>query len=561
MNSATTFSQPVGDRQKFATGDGPFHARASKIVLAVFGLIALSLALPLASLGRWMFSRDYYQHWPLLVVGAIGLAFYRWRNVSVSIDTTVTIRVLFWLILGLVLTATVFVLPSRWMASLAAVATVVALTNYLGGRKLATLMLGPTLLLAAAVPLPVGFDNWFVVALQNLATWLASLWLDLAGIMHFTTGVSIQTATQDYYVKDACSGIHSVFAAVAVGAGYGVFRTYRVWRVLLFLAQLLFWVVVANALRVFLTVYGQSRWELDLSSDAYHEILGMVTFATGVLLAISGDHFLRYLNPAGTKDFDDWNAALEAVRESSWLDRQVSPHLVAGLVGSASVVGIVVAGLFFSYSNPVGTSMSIEEMAKLSYVDLANSEQGLLPATIGEWTQTAYRREEREETSIFGGMVSYVWQYTHTSGRRVLVSVDGPYDNWHDLAVCYRGTGWTVADMVTLERPVAGETAFACELNLARPPIDSAQVLYACIDPEGNDVKPPSYFGGAVMGLVRRFGIGTQDRPGFHGGVIQVQVYDDRLGDIDETQKKQNRELMWQAVEVVLSKGGGSGPR
>ncbi|XZE55518.1 exosortase U [Planctomycetaceae bacterium SH139] len=550
MQSANTVAQ----HQSVATSNVQLGGRFSPTQWAVIGVLvacALALLLPLLSLGRWMLSRDYYQHFPLLLLAGAGLAGWRLRGRSVPFQGVLSLRVLIWIGLTLVLTATVFVLPSRWAASLAGVSLLIAAINFIGGRQLALFLFGPVLLIAAAVPLPVGFDNWFVVALQNLATWMASVWLDLTNVMHFTTGVSIQTPGQDYYVKDACSGIHSVFAAVAVGMGYGVYRHYRLWRVVLFLAQLLLWVVVANALRVFLTVYGQSRLGMDLSSPAYHEMLGMVTFAVGVLLAISGDYFLRYLNPAGTTEFTDWDEAFARVKESKWLDLPLSPQIGLGIVAAGAAVGLVVSALFFSYSAPSGATMSIEEMAKLTYVNLEGFSEESLPETIGEWRQTGFYSEERGEDSIFGGMVSNVWQYTSPVGRNVIISIDGPYDAWHDWAVCYRGTGWSVKDMLTIDTDRGGEAYYACELLIKRAPIDNAQVLYACIDPEGADVKPPAYFGDSVMGLVRRFGIGTQDREGFRGGVIQLQMMDQRPGEISAEQRKENEALFWLAVEEL----------
>lgn len=534
--------------------EGQLGRTYRRIITGLFILLGLALAFPLFSLGRWMFSKDYYQHWPLLVIGAGVLAFFRWRSVVQRLEQELTFRVLFWLCLSVVLTATVFVLPSRWMASLAAVATMVAATNYFGGRRLAALMLGPIMLLAAAVPLPVGFDNWFVVALQNLATRLASYWLEFAGLMHFTTGVSIQTADQSYFVKDACSGIHSVFAAIAVGVGYGVYRKYSVVRVIFLLTHLLFWVVVANAMRVFLTVYGQSRLGLDLSNPTYHELLGMVTFACGVLLAISTDNFLRYLRPETDSEELTWEERLDRVPGRRLLDTPISTKFAVGLVGFVGVCGLLSSVLFFSYDNPDKEPLTLQQLADLTYVDLVATNESLLSDPVSNWTAIAFRKDERDKDNPFGGMVSLVWQYRHVAGRSVLVSLDGPYESWHDLGICYRGIGWTIEDMETVERSVSGEeTMYACELTLKRDPIDTAQVLFACFDGTGDDIEPPKYFGNAFKGLVQRFGTGAVDQKEHPGGMIQVQVFDERPGPISEKDKEENRALFWEVVQQVLS--------
>jgi exosortase len=164
-----------------------------------------------------------------------------------------------WSLLAVGSTALVFAIPSRWMASLAAIFWLIAAFNFVGGRSLTHQLQGPLMLLCAAMPLPVNLDNAFVVWLQQLATRLSSLWLDLIGVLHLATGVAINTGTQEYIVEEACSGIHSIFAAIAVGVGYAVLRGYSITRLLITVAQLLLWVVVANAIRVFSMVYFKER--------------------------------------------------------------------------------------------------------------------------------------------------------------------------------------------------------------------------------------------------------------------------------------------------------------
>jgi exosortase len=558
MQTAKTF--PRGKATERHAIDRSFQGFDLARWLLAGTLIACGIALlvPLSSLASWMIRQDYYQHFPLLLIAGIGLAAYRLRKVErIEFQGVLSPRVILWFTVVVVLTATVFALPSRWMASLAGISLLVTALNFYGGPRLVAILLGPLMLFAAAIPLPVKFDNYFVVSLQRLATWMASVWLDLAGILHFTSGVSIDTATQGYFVKDACSGIHSVFAAVAVGVGYGVYRHYRVLRVLAFVAQLLFWVVVANALRVFLTVYGQSRFEWDLSSPAYHEALGMVTFATGVLLAISGDHILRYLF-SGRRTAEGLRATDPDYgdRENRILDRPLSPKIVVTLGGIITVLGVGVAGAYFSYSTPTAANVTMEQMAEMAYLDLDSIDASSLPTQIAGWKQTGFRSETRGEDSIFGGMVSHIWQYSN--GRRnVLVSVDGPYDDWHDLAVCYSGSGWQIDDMRTISQanifPLKSGVCYACELRIARPPIDQAEILYICIDPVGNAVKPPDYLGGAVMGVVRRFGIGTQDRSGFRGGVLQLQLMDQTaVSKIGDQQSAENAELFWAATRMIF---------
>ncbi|WP_164102741.1 exosortase/archaeosortase family protein, partial [Candidatus Laterigemmans baculatus] len=331
--------------------------------LAGYALTAALLFPSLVSLAGWTSGREHYAHFQWLLVAAGCLAVFRgysesqqWIGRGVGgrgVGGRVSLRVLFWTGTALVLAAGVHLLPSRWLAAPAAWCTVAATIAFLGGRPLWRLLFGPLLLLAAAIPLPVNLDQWLIVELQHLATRLASLWLDLAGVLHFTSGVAIQTPGQDFFVEDACSGVHSLFAAIAVGVAYGVLRQYRLPRLIVLVAQLVFWVVVANAVRVFLTVWSQAGIEagaeawfgglLPRGGDAEHAGLGMVTFAAGIGLALCGDAFVRYLIPIRGGALHEYRDSWESDQQpAGWFDASLPAWslVVPGVVGIAAVVAL-----------------------------------------------------------------------------------------------------------------------------------------------------------------------------------------------------------------------------
>jgi len=522
----------------------------SKLVAAVLALCLLALIYPLIALAGWMLGRGHYQHFPLLILAAGGLAAYRFRQDPPPWFPTVTPRVLLATGIAVLLTTLVFILPSRWLASVSGIACSLALVLLFGGQKWPSIWKGPLLLLVAALPLPVNFDMWFVVGLQQLATWLASVWLDYRGVLHMTTGVAILTTDHEYFVKDACSGINSVFAAIAVGIGYGVLRDYSVRRVLVLVAQMLVWVVVANAGRVFVTVFAQARWGIDTSGTTLHELLGLATFAGGVLLAISTDHLIRYLRPTALVE-PGVDAEPSETPEPDWLDEVVGGQVVYSLVGGAVAFAVIFGGLLFQFEAQPVKPIPIEEMAEWMVLDLESLDESSMPSQLGQWRRSGFRTETRGPDSVFGGMLSVVWEY-HNGNRSVGLSLDGPYDAWHDLAVCYGGVGWQVGDMRTFEAIPKSTDWPACELSLERQPVDTAQVLYLCVNPEGGVVPPPPYFGMPLSSVVRRLGIGMQDGPKSMPGVVQLQLMDQRAGKISAQDQKANRELFELAVRHLF---------
>jgi exosortase len=521
----------------------------SRAVLGLLGLVAIALVYPLISLGAWMMGRDYYQHFPLMIIAAIVLGWLSLRDRPASIRPQLSLRVLMWSLLAVGSTALVFAIPSRWMASLAAIFWLIAAFNFVGGRSLTHQLQGPLMLLCAAMPLPVNLDNAFVVWLQQLATRLSSLWLDLIGVLHLATGVAINTGTQEYIVEEACSGIHSIFAAIAVGVGYAVLRGYSITRLLITVAQLLLWVVVANAIRVFSMVYFKERWGFDLTDPTYHELLGFLTFALGLLLALSGDHMLRYIRPLPAT-----NEETTLPLRRAWipaLDSPVSDKLAAGIAGGLGVLGLLVGLAFYSFESQPIFTVSIEEMAKQTIVDLGVPDEGILPDKLGDWKKTGFASKKREAGDIFGGMASLIWEY-QKGNRRVALSLDGPYDSWHDLSICYTGVGWRVADRKTFKIGRGEAPWIGCDLRMSQDPIGKSQVLFVCVDPSGKGVDPPSYFGNALEGFLMRARTAMEDRSGSTVGVVQLQLLDQRLVMIPEVDAEANRELLSAATEHLF---------
>lgn len=527
------------------------QAAGALAVATLLGATALALLCPLVTLGAWMMSRDYYQHFPLLLLGGLALAAFQLRDHRPDWVAVVSLRVLLWTALAVVATVLVFVIPSRWMAGVAGLCCLIAALQLAGGRELTNRLTGPLMLLVAALPLPVNLDTAFVVWLQRFATWISSLWLDLAGVLHLATGTAIRTAGQQYMVEDACSGVHSVFAAIAVGVGYAVLRNYDIGRTLVVVLQLVMWVVIANATRVFAMVYGQERLEINLSNPANHQLLGFLTFSLAILLALSSDHLIRYLRPQEFSEDDEPISRANRPVNATLLDQPVSLRLAGSLAGLLGLLGVITGTFFYRFETQPMLVMPIEEMAKLAIVDLSEGKAELLPAALGDWKQVGFRTQERPPGDLFGGMVSMIWQY-QKGKRQVALSLDGPYDSWHDLGVCYTGVGWRIEDRLTADVGPADDGLVACDLRLTQEPIGHSQVLYVCVDPSGEAVPPPSYYGRAVANFFERARAMMQDRPASKAGVVQLQLVDQRMVEIDGKDRAENKRLFDAAVEHLF---------
>ena len=514
-------------------------------------VVFLALIRPLTDLAKIMMSREYYQHLPIVLLAAFALAIQRFRAQPVSPVFETSYRVAMQAAIAGFLTCCVYVLPSHWAAAPAAIFTLCAAVNFYGGREAATRMAGPVILAASCIPLPFQLDSRLVLDMQRLATWFASIWLDFFGVLHLTTGVAIQTLTRNYLVEDACSGISSTFAAITIGIGYGIFVNYRLPRLVLVVVQMIFWVVLTNAIRVFLVVYFGYAYDIDLTSSATHIALGVMTFAIGIMLAISSDHLLNYIFAVNTVNSA---AVTEGNRyRMAFLDHPIHSRSVVlgGALFSLGVLAMTFAYSRYSTSGVLASTTTLELLNEKSLIDNRALDQSLLPSHIEGWSMIGFEVKEQTENTAFGGLRSLIWRYSN-GGRQVAVSIDGPYADWHPLELCYQAIGWNLSSRAHFSVPHFNSGPVLDDLRLRRPPFDHAHVSFVCLGPKGQFVPPTPILDGIRDSLFTRLGWGIQDRPNLGGGVIQVQILDVTPMELEETQREENRQLLGAVVHHVL---------
>jgi exosortase len=541
-----------------------------KGILLLFAALAAVLAFPLLSLYYSLLGVSHFQHFPLLLIAGVVFAYRNIKQDGFEYIGELSTRTMLWLSSAILLTAVVFVLPSRWMAAPAAFCWLIAVITYLGGPELRATLSAPMWFALALVPPPFVMATWFIQKLQSVATSIASYWLDYFDIYHYTTGVSILTPNSSYLVKDACSGIQSVFAAIALGVFYGAMRRYRVARFLLLLTQLVFWVLVANALRVFLIMYMKERYQIDLVDGWAHEMVGAVTFMLGLALAMSFDHLSRFLVPLYEPEelIVEENAVAPANAPVAAASEEVAAEApafalleyVPARIVSYSVLGLILVAssacvaALYKFEVPQLKIVTIKDLVDQCVLDFSQIDEEMMPQQLNGWSQVGYEKEEREEDSTFGGMVSYRWQYMHPDGRRVVLSIDGPYDNWHDLSVCYRQVGWEMvstdrASFARLSRP-----AVAYDLHMRRGGVDQGQSIFLCWDQTGRNIEAPENYGAVLTTFVSRLrNLFNEPKP-IVGGAIQLQLYSQKAMSFSPAEYEENRQLFWAATEWLTQK-------
>jgi hypothetical protein len=85
---------------------------------------------------------------------------------------------------------------------------------------------------------------------------------------------------------------------------------------------------------------------------------------------------------------------------------------------------------------------------------------------------------------------SSIWTYRQ-GNQSVLVAFDYPFPGYHQLAICYRSSGWNItASRVLGKRDSAGPEGLYTRMQMQRPSPAFAYLLYGCCDEQGRWLGP-----------------------------------------------------------------------
>lgn len=404
-----------------------------------------------------LWSRQHLQFFPLAWIGfLIVLLNYGRVNTSVS-----TIRALIayaaiptsMLVLGLAVTAF-----SPWFAQIALIALVsgwavlrlgsihwFAIVTWIG-------------LLAVTLPLPMNLDEKLIQSLQIRSSQSASSILDLIGVKHLLLGNVIEVREGKLFVDQACSGVDSLYALIAISLTIIVWQKRSLLVSTIQLIAVPFWAWFGNVLRLLIIAYFYDQHQIDLLHGWQHTMLGLITFSTAfVCMLVNQELINRLLSPlpigrhnAGWAHklynwvvrwpkFSSSESTAEIVQEPVQADKAKRGVLLSGIVVA---VGFVLLGaVSFGPIFMVGPWKQV-------VVAAPNFDRGLiestfrpesLPANFENMSLRDFKIEQRDRDDLFGEY-SATW-YFQDKERSVLVSLDFPFPSFHALEVCYQLTG------------------------------------------------------------------------------------------------------------------------
>ncbi len=155
----------------------------------------------------------------------------------------------------------------------------------LGKRMLVTLSL-PIVFLLFMIPLPAIVVNAIAFPLQIFAAQSASFCLFNLGIPVLREGNLIFLAGTTLEVAEACSGLRSLMALLALGTVYGYFSQRQMWKRWALVLLSIPIAIVANALRVTGTGILANYWGAEAAEGFYHTFEGWIVFVVAFILLL-----------------------------------------------------------------------------------------------------------------------------------------------------------------------------------------------------------------------------------------------------------------------------------
>jgi exosortase len=494
----------------------------------------LVLHLPLLlKLAQRLWATDHYQFFPLVVGGAGYFVYQRTKGYH-AIPGSRPWRLLLTANSLLLLTLAIL-LNSPWLGSISMMTSLWSIAYILGGRELFRRVRPVWLALWLTVPLPLGLDLQLIQMLQRVATQRASGLLDLVGIRHVVSGVLLELPEKTFLVEEACSGIHSLFAALSCTAFYLIYAQRHFVRSTLLIVSTVFWVLVTNVGRVTTVAILGSRWNLPVTEGLTHAMLGTVFFAACLGLILSTDRMLLFFMPIRLdlgldmqqRQRFSWRRLLglkprkkrdvtsptidprpavtssDAPAGSPEVSEQPSRKLPQPVRRPEAIVVVVVCTLLLLFQLVRPSPKAVADDDRLRIENLRSAAAEDLPHDVNGWERQEFESLTRDADDP-NGQYTRIWRYGK-GNRVVAVSIDGPFIGWHNLAGCLEGQGWSISSTEHYDYQEIGEDQAGgfSEMKIQKGMQQYAYVLFAVFDEQHRPLAPSETY--VQFRAVRRF--------------------------------------------------------
>ena len=434
--------------------------------------------------------RPHYQFFPLYLAALAWLLWtrrpLRWPG-SAQASRWETI----FLLAGFSVFALAVLVFSPWLGVVAWLLLTAGVLMQAGGGATAQWWLPVWAITWLVVPPPLQWDVEFLQWLRGQTSRATGVVLDALGVIHVQTGNTFEVPGYQFFVHDACSGIHSLLALLSVSALWSVYGRLPLLAALCSMACAALAAVLLNILRVICIILAYTHWGMDLSIGWRHELLGLVLFGMSLTFLWSANQlwlFCFSLVPTELHDSDS-SASLMASQPTVSVGELATPPV---RFQWRTVMAGCALLLWFPQLGHVARNLHNQRLlaASLSVASpaLAMTEHDL-PRELHGWPRRGFKAMVRDRHSLEGEF-SRQWTYQAPFGM-VHVAFDFPFEGAHPLLRCYKSTGWDSTVIQTVAAAAAHEanTGGFQEVNLKRREFEEGFLLFSLWDDNGKVIS------------------------------------------------------------------------
>lgn len=449
--------------------------------------------------------RKHYALFPLLMIVVMVIFCLRWYKAPVASSHPRLIyqRIVFMAALLIMPIAMLYYAP--WLVAFSALLAAAAGAMYISSFRKVENIFGIWLLLWFLLRLPNQADirlfNW----MESVSSRSASLILDYLGMLHVAQGPVFSLPTIDFSLNLICSGEVSLVSVVAMAAVICVGRNRKAVHTLMMLICGVVVTWLLNVLRILFVMGLYAKFDVDLTLGEHAYVYTGVSFFIALGMLLSCDAFWTFIF---TDDTEVLESQKEMSRESkniiirSWIrfsdvavadtvgkwlvSSKVKPQ--RGLTGYSVFLSLVIVcilvleGTVIYYSSFYHRRDLMHGEGGVTIID----EKSVLFDRPG-WEVVGFSQERRDFSNIWGALSS-TWRLKFNQ-HSVVMSLDYPFDGWHDVKHCYTKIGWKIVDEQIVEKE-ANYKWSASQTDMTLPSGDYGFIMCSHFDHLGKGVEP-----------------------------------------------------------------------
>jgi exosortase len=474
---------------------------------------------------------EYYRFYPLVLLAIVGLFIHRWRDLPGTAVCCPGWASLATLLVGWGLLVSAVVLRSPWLGTVSFLVSLLAVLLSFG-NVVARRLLPVWLLLWLLLPLPFRWDQRLVLFFQDFTSEGGSRLLDLWGVNHILAGFVLELPGRQLPVEKLCGSMASLFAAVSIAALLAVWFQRSIIHGVLLIASGAVWGLAINMIGVALMVTLLANGRIDVTSGANSWWFGAALFAGVLLMLLSFDGLLQFFfeSPLVEAAMDD-DGELVAVPVNELDEPPVSDSDALGepRYSAVSVTGLRLLTVGFlatigwqwlswdAYriqgAGGVLPGVITRGMDRVPWADVVTANN--LPPLPGNWRLADFGSVERPRDSDLGHF-SLTWRYAGDRDE-ALVSLDYPFDGWHEPSRLYEMRGWEIESRRVLVDDEPGEPVL--EVRMRDAGGRRAYLLVRQFTECGEPISPPVDIGWSLAAWYQSLGervskrFGGSERP------------------------------------------------